>query len=273
MLSSLFVRNISKFTGKQRCETNIDKETIQTQKIVARRVSVIREDSKEEFEADPHLNDRLGNKNILETQILEEWKAERQEKNGVINRSKDIGREKVERKSGSFDDVSGYNQNKDKEKVLGVTDFNTKLNENSSQNAKAGLKNNGSDSNLTSARIKMERMSHAKPNSCSGEDLLNRSSELRLRYSDGDLLRPVLKKSLNCQKRVSSRDRRRYSTVTFQELKLPQAEEKPTIQCRGRRHAICEELERVTFYSGLSLRQWRKVILTNEILQNYEIRW
>ncbi|EDO46680.1 predicted protein [Nematostella vectensis] len=86
----------------------------------------------------------------------------------------------------------------------------------------------------------------------------------KVRYSVGDI-----EKAPSASKACVDTGRRRNSTVTWKDLKAA-SEDRP-VWMQGRRHAICEELERDRMYQGLSLRQWRKLILTNYCLLDYDL--
>lgn len=260
MLPSLLLRRVAKF-GKHDCQT-VNKE--KTDKIHSRRISVIREDSKEDYEDDLRFSDRVENKNIFEKRIQSAGRKNKQEEKGRAYKTK--GKDEAIRNSSIENVLRIHSKSSDR-----LSPASTAID--SGQRSDCAT-----DSNQTlSEKLKQTKMPDKEKQNCFlAEETPSRniSREFRSRYSEGDLLRPAIKKSMNCHQRASTGNKkRRNSTVTFQELKFSQSEDKPTIQCRGRRHAICEELEKLTFFAGLSLRQWRKVILTNETLQNYEIRW
>ena len=265
MLSSLILRRISKF-GKDDCQ-DMDKE--KTELFSSRRISIIREDSKEEPAEDLQASERSENRKILAKRAVTVGCEDKKcEVNEMADKIKvDFAKIKNSGEKAFF--THGQSTKK----------TNNFLTENSAKSPSFMINEHPAMQTCSETKIFSGRPTQTRS---IGEDKLNghlaedqiptRKSQLRSRYSEGDLLRPVLKDSKNLQKKTS-RNKRRNSTVSFQELRFPQAEEKPAIQCRGRRGAICEELEKITFFAGLSLRQWRKVILTNETLQNYEIRW
>lgn len=94
----------------------------------------------------------------------------------------------------------------------------------------------------------------------------------RARFSEGDIKSPSLLNSPILNQKKSPEKRRRNSTVTWKDLKTPIKDQKP-IWLRTRRNAICEELERDIQIQGLSLRQWRKIILTNFTLLDFDLRF
>lgn len=88
------------------------------------------------------------------------------------------------------------------------------------------------------------------------------------RYSEGDVSNHLTPQS--------SLDAIRYerpraqSTLICKTLKSPKVERRPL---NMRRNAICEEIERDMFVQGLSLREWRKIILTNYSLIDFDLRF
>ncbi|XP_031565236.1 probable serine/threonine-protein kinase fhkB [Actinia tenebrosa] len=92
------------------------------------------------------------------------------------------------------------------------------------------------------------------------------------RFSEGDINAASLLNSPILNQKKLTEKRRRNSTVTWKDLKTPIKEQKP-IWLRTRRNAICEELERDIQIQGLSLRQWRKIILTNFTLLDFDLRF
>lgn len=86
------------------------------------------------------------------------------------------------------------------------------------------------------------------------------------RYSEGDIS-SHLSASLPF---LFAGIRRASSTLQVENLKSPKIDRRPL---KIRRNAICEQLEREVIVQGLSLRQWRKIILTNFSLIDFDLRF
>lgn len=88
------------------------------------------------------------------------------------------------------------------------------------------------------------------------------------RYSESDISNNLPSQFLTATN--SKRRSRAHSTITWKNLKSPKMDKRPL---SVRRNAICEQMERDVLVQGLSLREWRKMILTNYSLIDFDLRF